>query len=72
MPCAAPADQRAARAMEAEAVTPVSAAAHAAVQALKSGDAVQAAQAALHICLLSNREEPPPVLIEGVRAQAPS
>lgn len=47
--------------------TPASQAAHAAVQALKSGDVALAAAAAVHICVLSAHDTPPPVLIEGVR-----
>lgn len=48
--------------------TPVSQAAVAAVQALKSGDVALAAAAAVHICVLSAHDTPPPALLEGVRA----
>lgn len=50
------------------AATPEAVAA-AAVKALSSGDAVQAAQAALYICMLTSRDEPPSILIEGVRCR---
>ena len=56
--------------MEVDGATPVVKAAAAAVEALKSGDAAQAAQAAVYISLLTARDEPPSNVIEAVRAIA--